>query len=395
MQNDKILKNEMLPVLMLSLVLGIRQMAMTMVAPFISTYSKTLSFYTPMLAGVALGIFGLTQAIFQFPFGILSDKFGNKIMMIIGISQVIIGLFIAFLAKNIYVLIFARALQGSGAIIGVGYSWASEVVKKNQRTKALSILGTFVSAAAALAFALGPLLHEFMAVNMMFLVCAILLLINGIYIIFFLKDSRQKESSGNNIPTSESLKILFRNKYFIINNIAAFINNFMMMSVFYLLPIYLNSVTGEKGTWKVFLPAILAAVAVMKIAVGFVEKGYNKGVLVTAFLVASISIFFYFKSQSYIFLLIGTILYLSAYVTLATILATNVNNSVENSYRGTANGIFNSFQYIGNFVGPVICGITWTSSEKLTWIIVIFVGVFGLFMVLLNKKNEEKMEMKM
>lgn len=395
MQNDKILKNQMIPVLMLSLVLGIRQMAMTMVAPFISTYSKTLSFYTPMLAGVALGIFGLTQAIFQFPFGILSDKFGNKIMMIIGISQVIIGLFIAFLARNIYVLILARALQGSGAIIGVGYSWASEVVKKEQRTKALSIVGTFVSAAAALAFAVGPLLHEIMSVNMMFLICALLLLINGIYIIFFLKDSKKDESVNNEIPTSESLKILFRNKSFIINNIAAFINNFMMMSVFYLVPIYLNNVTGEKGTWKVFLPAILAAVVVMKVAVGFVEKGYNRGVLVTAFFIASISICFYFKSQSYIFLLIGTILYLSAYVTLATILATNVNNSVENSYRGTANGIFNSFQYIGNFVGPVICGVTWTSSEKLTWVIVIFVGILGLLMVLLNKKIQEKMEMKM
>ncbi|MFL0249634.1 MFS transporter [Clostridium neuense] len=390
MKKDKILKNGMLPVLMISLVLGIRQMAMTMVAPFISTYSKTLSFYTPMLAGIALGIFGLTQAIFQFPFGMLSDKFGNKIMMIIGLCEVIIGLFIAFLARNIYVLIFARALQGSGAIIGVGYSWASEVVNKEKRTKALSILGTFVSAAAALAFALGPLLHEFMSVNMMFLICAILLLINGIYIIFFLKDNRKINISNANVTTSESLKILFRNKSFIINNIAAFINNFMMMSVFYLVPVYLNNVTGEKGTWKVFLPAIFVAVIVMKIAVGFVEKGYNREVIIAAFLTAVVSICFYFKNNSYIFLLIGTTLYLSAYVTLATILATDVNNSVENSYRGTANGIFNSFQYIGNFVGPVVCGMFFSISQDLTWIIVIGVGILGLLVVSLNRASSKK-----
>lgn len=390
MKKDKILKNEMFPVLMLSLVLGIRQMAMTMVAPFISTYSKTLSFYTPMLAGVALGIFGLTQAIFQFPFGILSDKFGNKIMMIIGICEVIVGLFIAFLAKNIYVLIFARALQGSGAIIGVGYSWASEVVNKENRTKALSILGTFVSAAAALAFALGPLLHEFMAVNMMFLICAVLLLINGIYIIFFLKDNKKIKINDNNMGVSQSLKILFRSKSFIINNIAAFINNFMMMSVFYLVPAYLNNVTGEKGTWKVFLPAILVAVIVMKIAVSFVEKSYNREVIISAFFVAVVSICFYFKNSSYIFLLIGTTLYLSAYVTLATILATDVNNSVENSYRGTANGIFNSFQYIGNFVGPVVCGMLFSVLQGLTWVIVIGIGIFGLLVVSLNKGEEVK-----
>ncbi|KOF57953.1 MFS transporter [Clostridium sp. DMHC 10] len=374
-----------MPVLMLSLALGIRQMSMTMVAPFISTYSKTLNFYTPMLAAVALGIFGLTQAIFQFPFGILSDKFGNKIMMVIGLFQVIIGLFIAFLARNIYILIFARALQGSGAIIGVGYSWASEVVEQDKRTKALSIVGTFVSASAALAFALGPLMHEFMSVNMMFLVCAILLLINGIYIILFLKDNGKGENIEKEVSTYKGLKILFRNKNFIVNNIAAFINNFMMMSVFYLVPIYLNNVTGEKGIWKVFLPAILTAVIAMKVAVGFVEKGYDRGVLTTAFLIASISICFYFKKQSYVFLLIGTILYLSAYVTLTTILATNVNNSVENSYRGTANGIFNSFQYIGNFVGPLVCGAVWTHSEKFTWVVVICVGILGLFMISLNK----------
>lgn len=387
MKKSKILRNEMFPVLMLSLVLGIRQMAMTMVAPFISTYSKTLNLYTPVLAGIALGIFGLTQAIFQFPFGILSDKYGNKIMMIIGLFQVIFGLLIAFFAKNIYVLIFARGLQGSGAIIGVGYSWASEVVKKEQRTKALSILGTFVSAAAALAFALGPLLREFMPVNMMFLVCAILLLINGIYIIFFLKDGTINQRNNNNLKLSKSLKILFRNKAFVINNISAFINNFMMMSVFYLVPIYLNKVTGERGTWKVFLPAILVAVMVMKISVGFVEKGYNRRVLMICFLAASISICFYLTKQTYIFLLIGTILYLSAYVTLATVLATNVNNSVENNYRGTANGIFNSFQYIGNFVGPVVCGIVWIYSEKLTWLIIICVGILGLFVMAMNDED--------
>lgn len=185
MDKDKQIRNAMLPVVMLSLAIGLRQMSMTIVMPFISTYCKTLEGYTPLMAGLALGIFGLTQAIFQIPFGILSDRYGNKKMVLIGIAQVVIGLVLAYFAKNIGVLVFARALQGSGAIIGVAYSWTAGIVEERKRTSALSILGGFVSVAAALAFAIGPLLRGIMSVNRMFLICAILLLGNGVYILFF------------------------------------------------------------------------------------------------------------------------------------------------------------------------------------------------------------------
>jgi MFS family permease len=381
LENNKLLKNEMLSVVMLSLVIALRQMAMTMVSPFLSTYSKTLAGYTPLLAGLALGMFGLTQAIFQIPFGLLSDRFGNKIMILIGLTPVVLGLVLAFFARNIYALIFARALQGSGAIIGIGYSWASSMVSENKRTKALSILGAFISAAAALAFALGPVLYEIMSVDMMFLICAVLIFINGVCILFFLKDNRN--------PTKESsvkyIKVLFRNKRFIHLNLAAFFNNFMMMSVFYAVPMYLVKVTGEKGIWKVFVPAVIVAILVMKMSVGFVEKGRSRVVLIGAFLVSSLSICCYFQKNSYIFLLVGTILFLSGYITLATILATNANNIVEDNYRGAANGIFNSFQYIGSFVGPVVTGAIWGFSDKLAWVILICVGIAGLCMTCVDK----------
>lgn len=380
MEENKLLRNEMLSVVMISLVLAFRQMAMTIVSPFISTYSKTLLNYTPLLAGIALGIFGLTQAIFQIPFGILSDRFGNKIMMLIGLAQVIIGLVIAFFARNIYVLIFARALQGSGAIIGVGYSWVTGMVDENKRTKAMSIVGIFISVASALAFALGPLLHEIMPVNMMFLACAILIFINGCYIFFFLKDNRNGGNKAKNSSAGD-IQLLVKNQQFIRMNFAAFYNNYMMMSVFYALPIYLSNVTGEKGIWKVFVPAVITAVILMKPIVKLVEKGYNRQVLMVCFLISSLSICLYFMKDSYIFLVVGTILFLSCYVSLATVLATNANNVVEDNHRGLANGIFNLFQYVGNFAGSVVTGAVWGISDHLSWVIIICVGITGLAMV--------------
>jgi MFS family permease len=342
MEDRKTVKFVMLPVIMLSLAIAIRQMSMTIVMPFISTYCETLIGYTPILAGTALGIFGLMQAVFQIPFGVLSDRFGNKKMVMIGLIQVIVGLVIAFFAKNIYVLILARALQGSGAIIGVAYSWTAGMVETDKRTTALSILGAFVSVAAALAFAVGPLLRGFMPVNWMFLVCAILLTCNGLYILFFLKDSKTQESGK--IPQRDDIKVLLGNRSFIVMNLAAFINNFMMISVFFGVPIYLDSVTGQNGMWKVFVPAILVAVVLMRTAIKFADKGHGRPVILATFLLSSLSILFFYNKSSYLFLLLGMSLFMGGYISIATLTATNVNSFVDDRCRGTANGIFNSFQ---------------------------------------------------
>lgn len=390
MQNDKSAKSAMSAVVMLSLALAIRQMSMTMVMPFLSTYSKSLIGYTPVLAGLAVGIFGLMQAVFQIPFGMLSDRYGNKKMMIIGLTQVVVGLVIAYFSNNIGLLIFARALQGSGAVIAVGYSWAAGMAGEKERVSAMSVLGAFISAAAALAFAVGPLLRGLMSVNWMFLSCAILLFLNELYILFFLKES--KCNSETKSPQNGQIYILLRDKNFVQMNLVAFLNNFMMMSVFYAVPIYLTKITGEKGMWKVFVPTIVIAILAMKAAVKWTQKGLNNQVLMVSFLVSTLSIFLFFMKSSYIFLLVGTTLFMCGYISLATIVATNVNQAVADDCRGTANGIFNSFQYVGSFLGAVVTGAIWGISEKTTWIIVIVMGIIGFLIIALGKPSVNKIQ---
>lgn len=383
----KIQNNIMLPVVMLSLALGLRQISMTIVTPFISTYCKDLIGYTPLLAGLAVGAFGLMQAVFQIPFGILSDRFGNKKIMIGGLTLVVVGLVLAYFANNIGLLIFARALQGSGAVIGVGYSWVAGLADDSSRTKAMSVLGAFISAAAALAFAVGPLLRGIMSVNWMFLAGAILLFANELYILFFIKDT--KSSENNNVPQGNDFHILLKNRTFVILNLAAFINNFIMMSVFYAVPYYIDTVTGQAGMWKIFIPAIAAAIIVMKFSTKWADKGHLNPVLTGAFLISCVGILFFFGKNSYAFLLIGTTLFMCGYISIATIVATDVNNIVEDRYRGTANGIFNSFQYVGNFAGALVTGAVWSVSQTLAWILLICVGIAGLLMIVFGKPQEK------
>lgn len=387
LKNNKLFDNTRIAVVMLCLALALRQMSMTIVMPFISTYCKSLKGYTPVLAGLAIGVFGLTQAVFQIPFGVLSDEYGNKKMMLIGLTQVAAGLFIAYISKNIGLLILARALQGSGAVIGVGYSWTASMVDEKERISAMSLLGAFISAAAALAFAIGPLLREIISVNLMFLFCAILLSLNELYILFFLKDNKSKNK--NRSIQNNQIYTLLIDKNFVIMNIVAFLNNFIMISVFYALPIYLNKVTGETGMWKVFVPAIVIAILAMKSTVKYTRKGFNNQVLMCSFLILSLGLIFYFRKSSYIFLLIGTTIFMCGYITLATVVAADVNDLVADKYRGTANGIFNSFQYIGNFVGAIVTGWLWGISETLTWLILMAVGIIGFLIICLGKPLEE------
>lgn len=372
----------------LGFALGMRQMAMTMVMPFLSTYSKTLKYNTPMLAGISLGIFGLMQAIFQIPYGIWSDKKGNKIVMVTGLFQVIIGLIIAYFANNIYLLIFARAMQGSGAIIAVGYSWiSSSVSNTKERMNAMSIISTIVGAAAASSFAFGPLIHGFVSVKNMFLYSAILIFIAWIIIVIFLKDSRNINVE-NSIATKKVLNILIRDKSFVALNLGIFINNFIMTGVFFTIPQYLENITGVDGMWKIFMPTVIIAIIIMRIAVKKLDNLGSIKFLIAAFILSGIGMLFYFNKDSFVFIFLGTLLFMIAYISIGTIVPTLANSILKDEYRGIGNGIINSLQYVGSFIGSIVVAAIWVESEKIAFILIAIIGLLGGLIIKLYVNGE-------
>lgn len=382
-------RKELLFLITISIALGIRQMAMTMVMPFISIYGKTLLYSTPTLAGVALGIFGLTQAIFQIPFGIWSDKVGNKFVLLFGIMEVVVGLVLAYLGTNIYVLILARALQGSGAILAVGYSWVTGSVATEKRPKSLSILGMIIGVAAAISFALGSIVNKLLPVRDMFLVCAVLIFIVWIVILVFLQE--EKTSSSNNeksdkIDVKGSFKILLSNRLFVRLNLAGFINNFIMTGVFFIIPLYLDKITGMGGMWKIFMPAVIIAVICMRKIIKFIERGYSLKIIIISYIIIALGVSFFFNKTSFYSILVGAILFMSGYIVLSTVIPSVANDIAEDNYRGTANGIINSFQYVGSFAGPVVAGALFSNHENLVLIILIIMALLGTLTVQVKRK---------
>lgn len=373
----------------LGVALGIRQMAMTMVMPFLSTYSNTLKYNTSMLAGIALGIFGLMQALFQIPYGIWSDKKGNKIVMVIGLLQVGIGLVIAYFANNIYWLIFARAMQGSGAIIAVGYSWISSTVNdQKERMKSMSIISTIIGVAAALSFAFGPLIHRFVSVKDMFLYSAIIIFIAWFVIVLFLKDTKNIYNEET-MEVKDAIRILSKDKSFIALNIAALINNFIMTAIFFSIPQYLEKITGIDGMWKIFMPTVIVAIIVMRIVVRRLNNSESVNFLISAFVLSALGVLFYLNKDSFISIFIGTLLFMIGYISISTIIPVLGNFILEDEYRGTGNGIINSLQYIGSFLGSSIIAAIWVKSEKCSFIVTFLVGLLGA-LIIKKYVNKEK-----
>lgn len=410
MKIDNLNENKHIFVGTLGFALGVRQMAMTMVMPFLSTYSKTLKYNTPILSGMSLGIFGLMQAIFQIPYGIWSDKKGNKIVMVTGLFQVILGLIIAYFATNIYILIFARALQGSGAIIAVGYSWISSVSENSkERNNNLAIISIIVGVAASSSFAFGPLIHRFVSLSNMFLYSALLIFLSWLVIVFLLKDSDSRtklsitsETTSNfekadktislvedSVNNKAVIGILIRDKSFVTLNLAGFINNFIMTGVFYTVPQYLEQITGIDYMWKVFMPAVLIAVFIMKTSIKRLNNIKSIKFLMVSFIICAVGMCFFFYKFSFLAIFVGTTLFMIGYISISTIIPSLGNVILKDEYRGTGNGIINSFQYIGSFVGSIIIAVVWAKSEMLVFIILGFVGILGGIMVKINVKGDK------
>ncbi|MEX9624795.1 MFS transporter, partial [Proteus mirabilis] len=152
----------------LGAVFSLRMLGMFMVLPVLTTYGLQLQHATESLIGLAIGIYGLTQAIFQIPFGFFSDKFGRKSMIVFGLIIFIVGSLIAALSDSIYGIIIGRALQGAGAISAAVMALLSDLTREQNRTKAMAFIGISFGITFALALVLGPILTHIFGLQGLF-----------------------------------------------------------------------------------------------------------------------------------------------------------------------------------------------------------------------------------
>ena len=363
-------------VMPLSAILSLRFFGLFLVLPVLSVYGLTLAGATPLLIGITVGGYALTQAIFQLPFGIMSDKIGRKPTILIGLVIFLVGSIICAVSNDIYSLMFGRFLQGAGAIGAVIPAMISDLVNEESRGKAMALMGGTIAISFAAAMGLGPVIAAHYGLSSLFWITAVLSILS--MIVLFTKvptPPRIRHIYHSSTNTRDILKDSNLLNMIIINGMQ----KGLMTIAFVLIPVLLTKPEygfnwENSDLWKVYVPALLAGLVAMGPAAVFGEK-YNKPkqiflISIVLFIVAFTLMGF--ATQSWQFVL-GVVSFFIAFNMMEPLVQSMISKFAKVHQKGAALGIANGFSYFMTFIGGIVAGLALQYSNKETLAIALVV----------------------
>ena len=248
----------------LASVYGLRMFGLFLILPVLAIYAEQLDGSSPMLMGVALGVYGITQAIFQIPFGVMSDKFGRKPIIIFGLVIFIIGSLVAAFSSTISGVIIGRALQGAGAIASVVLALTSDLTRENQRTKAMAFIGMTIGLSFLLALIFAPILEFVIGVKGLFILTAVLAGIS-IFVVHKVVPTPVQTFNLEVRAVPRRMLGLLKHPFLIRLDLGIFILHFVLTAMFVVVPVILleQLKLPTQSHWKVYVPALLASIVFM------------------------------------------------------------------------------------------------------------------------------------
>ena len=349
----------------LSAILSLRFLGLFLVLPVISIYALSLEGATPLLVGVVVGGYALTQAIFQVPFGTMSDKIGRKPTLLVGLIIFLIGSIVCAYSTDIYTLMFGRFLQGAGAIGSVITAMISDLVAEEIRGKAMAIMGGSIALSFALAMGLGPVIGASYGVDTLFIITAVLSVLA--MIILFTKvptPPRIKHIYHGVVKTSDILKDSNLLNMIIINAMQ----KGLMTAAFVLIPIILTSDTfawEKSDLYMAYLPAMILGLIAMGPAAVFGEK-HNKPkqiFLVSIVLFIGAFLLMGLTTSSTMFI-VGVSMFFIAFNMMEPLVQSMITKFAKVHQKGAALGISNSVAYFATFVGGTFTGLMLDISDR-------------------------------
>lgn len=353
----------------LSAILSMRFLGLFLVLPVLSVYAMEMENATALLVGVIVGGYALTQAIFQVPFGTISDKIGRKPTLVFGLFVFFVGSVVCALSTDIYILMLGRFLQGAGAIGAVVPAMISDLVSEESRGKAMAMMGGSIAIAFALAMGLGPVLGASYGVASLFWITAVLAIV-AIVLVFVKVPTppRIRHLYHNKIKTADILKDTNLMGMFIINGMQ----KGLMTIAFVLIPIIMTNPLHQGGfawekseLWMVYLPAMIFGLIAMGPAAVFGEK-YNKAKQI--FLVSIVLFILAFvlmgTTDSSTLFIIGVVSFFIGFNMMEPLVQSLISKYAKVHQKGAALGMSNSFAYFMTFVGGTFAGLMLDISNR-------------------------------
>lgn len=356
----KMSSKERYSVLSLASIYAFRMLGLFMILPVFAIYAQHLRGATPTLIGLALGIYGLTQACLQIPFGMLSDKFGRKRIIFIGLVLFAIGSVIAATSHSIGGIIFGRAVQGAGALGSALTALVADLTQEEHRTKAMAMIGMIIGISFAAAMVFGPLFNAWVGVTGIFWITTGLACCGMVILVMFVPTpSRSSFHSDAELNTSQLSSIL-RNTQLLRQDLGIFILHAILTATFIAIPIALSAVAGlsEEEQWFVYLPVLVCSFFAMVPFIIIAESKHRmKQVMIGAIITIGITqILLWSWHSSAVFIAIVLFLFFTAFIVLEASLPSLVSKIAPAGRKGTAMGVYSSSQFFGIFIGGTVGG---------------------------------------
>jgi MFS family permease len=343
----------------LSSVYFLRMLPLFMLLPVLTLAGESYQGATPQLLGLALGIYGLTQASLQIPFGMLSDRWGRKPIITLGLIIFILGSLLAAMTDSVYGLILGRALQGAGAVAAAIMALAADLTSEQHRTKVMACIGISIGAAFSIAFVLGPLLYTYIGIEGLFYLGTCLALLAILTLLMVVPNPVKQQKNGGSI-NFQGLKSVLFNFHLIKLNISIFILHLILMANFVVIPVALRDFLLIPSTshWQVYLTVIFASLFIMVPFIVYSDR-LNKAktfyaLSILLIILSQAGLAFYNANLNLI--IIFLILFFGAFNYLEALLPSEVSKATHADTKGTALGVFSSSQFIGIFIGGLTGG---------------------------------------
>jgi len=379
MLQNTLSKVELSAAISLASVYVLRMLGLFMVIPVIAVSALSFPDYSPLLVGLAVGGYGLTQAILQIPFGVLSDKWGRKPVIFLGLAFFCVGSLIAGFADSMLMLTLGRILQGAGAIAGAIMALASDVTRESQRTKVMAIIGVSIGFSFYIALLLGPLLAASIGMQGIFLLTAALSLACFPLIQWGVNTRDAVDSpSGDALPKLSQVGSLFKYPMLWRLNVSVLVVHMLITCFFVQIPILLVNLDMPLGAhYKVYSVILFASVLVL-VGIMYLSKHLPLGnTFRLALLLMAIGFFLLIvQAPSYWLICMAGILFFGGFNFLEAKMPAMVSSLAPAGQKGSAMGVYASHQFFGAFLGGLTAGLMNTYFDVQTTFMICLVMIF-------------------